>query len=62
MDVQVPESRIKQVGIGVGAAVGVVALLLVVLPLALLAVEILAGIVVTIVSTVTEPRRGRRPA
>ncbi len=61
MDIQRPESRMKQVGIAVGGVVGV-ALALVFLPVALLAVEIVAGIVVAVVSTATEPRRRRHSA
>lgn len=62
MEFERPESRWKRAAIIGGIALGFFAASFVVLPVALLAVEFVAGIVVGIVRVVTEPRTGRRPA
>ncbi|WP_458189733.1 hypothetical protein [Haladaptatus sp. NG-WS-4] len=62
MENPLPESTWKRIAFAGGAVVGFFVLSLVVFPVALLAVEYVAGIVTAVISTITEPRRGRRPA
>ncbi|WP_227356902.1 hypothetical protein [Haladaptatus salinisoli] len=62
MELPRPESPWKRAALVAGAVVGFLAFSLVGLPVALLAVEFVVGIAATVVSVLTEPRRGRRPA
>ncbi|WP_327053725.1 hypothetical protein [Halomicrococcus gelatinilyticus] len=55
-----PEGRLELVALALGGVVGLLVVELVVLPVALLAVEFVAGIVETVVRVITEPRRIRR--
>lgn len=62
MEFERPEERWKRAAIIGGIACGFFLASFIVLPVALLAVEFVAGIVVAIVRVVTEPRTGRHPA
>ncbi len=61
MNIRLPESGVKRAGFAVGAVIGLLVALLI-LPVALLAVELVVGTVSAVISIVTEPRKGRRPA
>ncbi|WP_227377024.1 hypothetical protein [Haladaptatus halobius] len=62
MELPRPESPWKRAALVVGAVVGFLVLSLIGLPVVLLAVEFVVGTAATVVSIITEPRRGRRPA
>jgi len=55
-----PEGRLELVALALGGVVGLLVVELVVLPVALLALGVVAGIVETVVRVITEPRRIRR--
>ena len=62
MEFERPESRWKRAAIIGGVALGFLVVSFVAIPVALLAGELLIGIVVGIVRVITEPRTDQHPA